>query len=96
MDRVEFEVDKAGIVEICKSAGMRSALGAIASGFASAANREAYAFLHEDIHVDAVERMPYGSAVDELDKTCVGVAFTRTSLGGINEARNKSLHKQNH
>lgn len=96
MAKVEFRVDRAGIVEICKSAGMRSALGAIADGFASAANREAYAFLHEDAHVGAVDAMPYGSAVDELDKTCVGVAYTRTSLGGLNEARNKSLHKQNH
>lgn len=93
---VRVELDRAGIADICKSPGMRAELGRIAAGFASAANAEAYAFLHEDVGVDALEVPPYGSGVDELDGTCVGVAFTRTGLGGLNEARNKSLHRQNH
>ena len=94
MADVVFEFDRAGIREICKSAGMRSALLGEAESLASAANADALP--PKELHVTAFEAPLYAAAVDELSGTCVGVAYTNSPVGGYNEAKRKSLSKQNH
>lgn len=94
MASVDFEIDTSGIIEICKSSSMRSVLKAEADKFASAANADALS--PKELHVTVIKAPLYASAVDTLDSTCVGVAYTNSVLGGYNEAKRKSLSKQNH
>lgn len=92
-----FQANPSGIVEICKSHGMRLALDAAASSIAAEANGRAKPLISEQL-LDGgrVDMDPYRSSVDELDHTLVGAVFTHTQLGRINEARNKTLSSLNH
>lgn len=97
MGEVSFQVNPSGIEEICKSPGMRAELGRIADALSTEANDDGVARILEDENIPGgLRQMPYGSAVDELDHTCVGVAFTRTEFGRRNEARHKSLSRLVH
>lgn len=97
MADVSFELDAAGLSELCRSGPMQAALREEAEALARAANGDAYA--HEgSLHIRGgrFEVDPYGASVDVLDRTAVGVAYTRTAVGALNEARHKSLSRQNH
>lgn len=92
---VGFRLDEAGLVEVCKSGGMRSALMDAASKIASAANAAARG--HEKaLHVSEFKVPPYAAHVDVLARTAVGAAHTNSKMGRLDEAKFKSLSRQNH
>lgn len=87
-----FVLNPAGLIELCKAAPMQAGLLQEAQKMASAANADAYAHkLNTGMTVD-----PYGASVDVLDRTAVGVAYTRTKIAERNEAKYKSLSSQCH
>lgn len=86
----DFVLNPAGLIELCKDAPMQSGLKQVADQMASAANADAHA------HNSGMTVEPYGSAVDVLDRTAVGVAYVKTKIGARNEAKNKSLTSQCH
>lgn len=88
----EFVLNPAGLIELCKSAPMQAGLRSYAEKMAGAANADARS--HPSNTGMSVE--PYGAAVDVLDRTAVGVAYVRTSIGARNEAKHKSLTAQCH
>lgn len=101
MANVRFVLDIAGLQEICKSDGMQSVLRDAADGLCAGANADAYTHVGRapgQLHIrgGTFETAPYGSGVDVLDRTAVGVVYTRTPVGAMNEARFKSLSRQNH
>lgn len=101
MASVRFQLDTAGLREICKSDGMQSVLREAAEGLCAGANADAYTHAGRapgQLHVrgGTFETAPYGAGVDVLDRTAVGVVYTRTPVGAMNEARFKSLSRQNH
>lgn len=88
----DFVLNPDGLIEICKGAPMQQALLQEARKMASAANTCAHAHASNS----GIEIEPYGSRVDVLDRTAVGVAYVRTSIGARNEAKYKSLSIQCH
>ena len=86
MADVEFELNNAGIVEIAKSPDMQAALLSEASQTAGAATAAARGH----------EKPPYAAHVDVLDRTAVGAAHSNTEMGRLDEAKFKSLSRQNH
>jgi len=86
----DFVLNPAGLIELCKSAPMQTGLKQVADQMASAANTDAHA------SNSGMQIEPYGSAVDVLDRTAVGVAYVKTSIGARNEAKHKSLTSQCH
>ena len=92
---VAFEADPDGISEICKSGPMRGLLGQVAGRIAAAANEDGESHVYADEFLPGGLDYPlYDSAVDELDHTCVGVAYAKTAIGKRNEERHKSLRRQ--
>ena len=95
MADVEFELNNAGIVEIAKSPDMKAALLSEASKIAGAANAGARG--HEKaLHITGYKKPPYAAHVDVLDRTAVGAAHSNTEMGRLDEAKFKSLSRQNH
>ncbi len=95
----DFSVNSAGIIEICKSAAMRSALQSAADSIAAKANAEASNLipsLQEYAHQDLTKmRNPnYFSGVDELSRTCVGAVWTGNTVGMMAQNVYKTLEKQ--
>lgn len=93
MADVEFEWDKAGLIEICKSAGMQAVLGSVAADIASSANANADP---KTIHVSDFTVSPYASHVDVLDRTAVGAVHTNSEIGRIYESATHTLAGLNH
>ena len=101
MAKVSVHIDWRGIQEIAKSDAMQSALREEAERIKVRANADAYSHVGRSpgqLHIrgNTFEVAPYGADVDVLDRTAVGVVFTRTPVGALNEARFKSLASQNH
>lgn len=95
MADVRFELDRAGLMELCKSPEMQVVLLAEAESMAGAANRAASG--HEGaLHITEFEKSPYAARVDVLDRTAVGVAHVNSKMGLLDEAKFKSLSAQNH
>lgn len=90
-----FQLNSAGLIEICKSSGMQAALMEAASKKANAANADAQGN-EKALHITAFKKPPYGAHVDVLDNTAVGAAHTNGKMGRLNESKFKSLSKQNH
>ena len=95
MADVEFVPDSAGFVELCTSGEMQSALREEADSMAAAANLAAHPHA-KALHITKFDVDPYGSAVDVLDRTAVGVVYTKTKMGRLDERKFKTLSSQNH
>lgn len=93
MADVEFEFNKPGIAEVCKSSGMQAALLEQAQRIASAANADASS---EGLHIEEFKVPPYSAHADILTHTAVGAAHTNGKMGQLNEAKRFSLAKQCH
>lgn len=89
----DFHIDRfvpnsAGIVEVWKSEGMKSALRSAASQVEAAANAAG--------HLHGPHGKLYESGVDELSRTAVGYVSTATELGAIDQKYHKTLDSLNH
>lgn len=91
----EFRLNRAGIIEIAKSAGARAELERAARKMASAANADAKSHA-EWLRKKGFDTDPYVAGVATLSRTAIGYATTKTEAGAINENRYKSLGNQNH
>lgn len=96
MADVEFEWDKAGLIEICKSAEMQAALAEASWILAARANRTANPRNIPGMHLDHFEVPPYASHVDVLDRTAVGAVHTNSEVGRIYEGVTHTLPGLNH
>lgn len=95
MADVSFRLDNAGVMEVAKSAGVQAALMSEAEKIADAANAAASG--HERaLHVTEYKVPPYAAHVDVLDRTAVGTAHANSKVGRLDEAKFKSLSRQNH
>lgn len=95
MANVKYTMDKAGIMEIAKSAGVKSALEAQAKRIAAAANADARS--HADwLYKKRFETDPYIAGSKTLSRTAIGYVNIKTSVGDINENKYKSLSNMNH
>lgn len=90
---MSFVLNDKGLIEFCKSSGMQAVLRAHAEKISACANAAADP---RDLGVDHFEMDPYTSAIKVLDGTAIGVVFTQTALGRLDEQKNKSLSAQNH
>lgn len=85
----KVRLDSAGIMEVCKSSGMRSALNALAQDMRSQADAMG--------HLHRTEKRPhYAAGVDVLDRTAVGWVGTGDKLSRIDEKYHKTLESLNH
>ncbi|CDD67586.1 unknown [Eggerthella sp. CAG:368] len=96
---VDFKIDLSGIEEICKSAGMRSALQEQADKICTAASSEAESLipaLQEYAHQDLskMQNDNYYSGVDELTHTCVGAVWAGNPVGLMAQNVYRTLEKQ--
>lgn len=94
MANFEFKVkdvrlDSSGIMEVCKSAGMQAALGAIAQRMRSQADAMG--------HLHRTDRRPhYAAGVDVLSRTAVGWIGTGDKLSRIDQEYHHTLDSVNH
>lgn len=88
--RVTFEPDIAGIREILHCDGVHVELGEIASAVGQAANGGFQA------HFPSARVPGYATAIDEGKYTSLGVVYTQTKLGMVDEAKYHTLEAQNH
>lgn len=95
------EIDRRGIMEVCKSSGMQAALGEIVAQ--KAANANAYAQSHVgNMKIDGrqlIDRYkvpPYHSKVKVLRYTAIGAVDPTTYLGKIDASINNSVWRQIH
>lgn len=93
MANVTFEMDIAGISEICKSGEMRGALVGEAYHLRNSANKDAYA--HGYTGDEGL--LPYVAGVKTLQKTAIAWVTTGSNSESIeNENQYKSLSNLNH
>lgn len=85
----DVRLDSAGIMEVCKSAGMQAALGAHAQRMRAQA--DAIGHLHR-----TDKRPRYAAGVDVLDRTAVGWVGTGDKLSRIDQAYHHTLDSINH
>lgn len=90
-----FEVNSAGIAEICKSGDMQSILQGLADGLCSSANEQASNHT-EELHIDEFTVPPYAADVDVLDFTALGAVHTNSEMGRIDHAKFQTLNAINH
>ncbi len=100
----DFEVNRAGVAEVFRGAGMQAALSSAAARMCAAANAEgrrkaaeAPAELGRDAAGHVVKDLradPYGFHVDVLSGTAVGAVHTNGEMGGRVESAFKALHHQ--
>lgn len=95
MADVDFKIDRSGIREIFKSAGMQSALMEHAQTLAERANREAE-WHKKKLHINKFKKPPYAAHVDVLDNTAVGAAHTNGKMGQADMAKFNTLASVNH
>lgn len=95
-DKVRFEPDRAGIIELFTSQAMQDFLGEVAEPLERQVNAMA------DGHASALglshgfETEPYEAAVVVLDRTAVARVGTATSLGALDNAKFGTLESINH
>lgn len=90
-----FKPNPAGIMEVCKSEGMQSALLELAQGMADGAN--ALAEEHcSDLRISSFRVQPFAAHADVLSHTAVGAAHTNGKMGQLCEGKFKCLSEQNH
>lgn len=90
-----FKPNPAGIMEVCKSEGMQSALLELAQGMADGAN--ALAEEHcSDLRISSFRVQPFAAHADVLSHTAVGAAHTNGKMGQLCEGEFKCLSAQNH
>ena len=93
---VDLSIDSSGIIEICKSAPMRSALQEQADKIRASASSEADSLipaLESATHrnLSNMRNPNYYSGVNELRYTCVGAVWAGNTLGVLAENANKTL-----
>lgn len=95
MADMDFKLNKAGLREIFKSAGMQAALRNEAEKLATKANKVAEAHAKE-LHIDHFKAPPYGAHVDVLRNTAVGAVHTNHIMGRKDQAKFSTLNSVNH
>ena len=101
-----FEPNPAGIAQIFKSGGMQSALNAVVSPIAAAANAnfglkagdlvplEVKNGTVQDVKFNGTPNMaPYGSFVDVADYTAIGKVVCMTELGAYDNSIHNTIAK---
>ena len=91
----DFKPNRSGIMEVCKSAGMRAALLECAQRMADGANASARG-READLHVASFRVPPFAAHADVLSRTAVGAAHTNGKMGQLCEGKFKCLSSQNH
>ena len=88
----DFVLNNAGLIELCKAEPMQAGLKEVVDKMANAANADARSRpLNAGLNANL-----YGSRVDVLDRTAVGIAYTKNELADRNEDKYKSLTSQCH
>lgn len=90
-----FKLDKAGVAEISKSAGVQAILREHAESLASNANTIAHSH-KSGLHISDFEVEPYAADVDVLNYTAVGAVHTNGKIGQIDHAKYSTLNAINH
>ena len=90
-----FKPNRAGIMEVCRSEGMQSALLELAQGIADGANDLAEEHCG-DLHISSFRVPPFAAHADVLSRTAVGAAHTNGKMGRLCEGKFKCLSAQNH
>lgn len=90
-----FKPNRAGIMEVCKSEGMQSALLELAQGIADDANALAEGHC-SDLRISSFRVQPFVAHADVLSHTAVGAAHTNGKMGQLCEGKFKCLSAQNH
>ncbi len=95
---VDFKFDSTGIIEICKSASMRSALQEQADKIRRSATSEAESLIPAlesatGKKLSHMRNTHYYSGVDELKYTCVGAVWAGNPVGVLAENTNKTLSR---
>lgn len=94
-NNAKFTLNRAGMIEIAKSASVEAELYKLASQIASKANSDAQS--HADWLDDKQHKKdPYKAGSKKLSRTAIGYATTATGAGIKNENMYKSLNNQNH
>lgn len=89
-----FQYDRAGVIEVTKSAAVASALGSLATSMARRANAEASTRISDE---DATPwRQPYESEVKAGRFTNLGIVSTASSRGMRDQSLNHTLDSLNH
>lgn len=84
-----FKPDSAGIIEVCKSAGMQAALKGVATSKAAEATSIG--------HLHKTEKQPhYKGVVKVLDRTAVGVVKPADVYAYIDNKYHDTLNAVNH
>ncbi len=95
MAEVTFNLDRGGLIELCKSGEMYDFLLSQAQNMANAAN--AAAIGHEKaLHISEFKKPPYAAKAKVLTYTCIGIAHANSTIGQIDERKFSTLSAQNH
>lgn len=95
MANADFQLNRAGMIEIAKSAGVQAELGKLANQVCGKANSDAYSHA-EWLHDKHFRQAPYQAGTKTLARTAIGYVTTASSAGRANENRYKSLSNTNH
>lgn len=87
----DFELDSAGIMELCKGAAMQSVLKEAADKVCAGATADA-----AGIHMKGIRNPPFMSGVKVLDRTAIGMCWISSPVGWKAQNERKSLTKQCH
>ncbi len=97
-----FTLDRAGIIEISKSAAVQSALGSIASSMANRANAEASTRISDEDATftrnghEIARKLPYEAEVKAIRRTAIGIVSTTGEQGMRDQSLNHTLDGLNH
>lgn len=95
MANAKFTLNRAGMIEIAKSAGVQAELNKLANQVASKANSDAKSHA-EWLDDKQFKTDPYKASSKKLARTAIGYVTTATTVGAKNENMYKSLNNQNH
>lgn len=89
----EFELDNAGLIELCKGPEMHAALQEQASKMAMAADEGASVYRAK---FPNMRNPPFRGATKDLDRTAIGMVYPTSPLGNYAQAKDKVLSRQVH
>lgn len=102
MAEFEYEMDKAGVMEICRSPEVQAELGRLAKSVEGKANRQAradekaFTIMGEHLSGKRFETAPYCSRVKVLGKTAIASVATTTKVALLYELTTGTLDSFNH
>ena len=97
-----FTLDRAGVIEISKSAAVKSALGSIAFSMANRANAEASTRISDEDATftrnghEFARKRPYEAKVKAIRRTAIGIVSTTGEQGMRDQALHHTLDGLNH